>query len=63
MTAPQRAPRRKAAKPEPAKCPDCDGTGESTEAVRVGSRKGRATADEQAGLCLNCWGSGEAPID
>ncbi|MFJ9903884.1 hypothetical protein ACIRVK_13430 [Streptomyces sp. NPDC101152] len=49
------------AKPQPAKCPDCDGNGEITEVVRVGARKGRATDDRQAGLCLTCWGSGEAP--
>ncbi|MFJ9011976.1 hypothetical protein [Streptomyces canus] len=59
------AARRKTApaKPEPAKCPDCDGKGEVTEAVKVGARKGRITDDHQTGLCLTCWGSGEAPID
>ncbi|GGN77580.1 hypothetical protein GCM10011579_059980 [Streptomyces albiflavescens] len=63
MTARKPAPRRKPAKPEPAKCPDCDGVGESTESVRVGARKHRTTADQQTGLCLTCWGSGEAPTD
>ncbi|MCX5035330.1 hypothetical protein [Streptomyces coelicoflavus] len=46
--------------PEPAKCPDCDGTGEHTETVRVGARKGRATDDRQTVLCLTCWGTGHA---
>ncbi|MFJ5534492.1 hypothetical protein [Streptomyces sp. NPDC093261] len=57
------APRRKTAppKPEPAKCPGCDGNGEITEAVRVGSRKGRITDDRQSGLCLTCWGTGLDP--
>jgi DnaJ-class molecular chaperone len=64
VTAKRPAGRRRTAVPEAAaKCPDCDGTGESTEAVRVGSRKGRPTADQQAGLCPTCWGSGEARTD
>ncbi|MFF9128082.1 hypothetical protein ACF09J_33315 [Streptomyces sp. NPDC014889] len=46
--------------PAPAKCPDCDGKGEITETVRVGSRKGRATNDHQTALCLTCWGTGHA---
>lgn len=49
--------------PRPKKCPDCNGTGEISETVRVGARKGRATDDRQTGLCLTCWGSGEAPTD
>lgn len=48
--------------PRPKKCPDCKGIGEITEAVKVGARKGRATDDRQTGLCLTCWGKGEAPI-
>ncbi|MFF9409057.1 hypothetical protein ACF1B0_26565 [Streptomyces anandii] len=55
------APRRRTAKPQPRPCPDCQGNGEITEAVRVGTRKGRTTDDRQAGLCLTCWGTGEAP--
>ncbi|MGW1403366.1 hypothetical protein ACWCRF_33090 [Streptomyces sp. NPDC002405] len=47
-------------KPEPAKCPDCDGKGEITETVRVGARKGRATDNRQTALCLACWGTGHA---
>ena len=55
------AARRKTAPPKPAKCPDCDGNGEITEAVKVGARKGRITNDRQTAVCLTCWGSGEAP--
>lgn len=50
-------------KPRLKPCPDCNGTGEITETVRVGARKGRATDDRQTGLCLTCWGSGEASTD
>ncbi|MEV0252950.1 hypothetical protein AB0H82_01555 [Streptomyces sp. NPDC050732] len=49
-----------ARRPRVKKCPDCKGKGEITEAVRVGTRKGRATTDEQTALCTTCWGSGEA---
>ncbi|WP_030610022.1 hypothetical protein [Streptomyces achromogenes] len=59
-TAKKPAARRK---PRPKKCPDCNGIGEITETVRVGARKGRATDDRQTGLCLTCWGSGEATTD
>ncbi|WP_374775827.1 hypothetical protein OG756_26465 [Streptomyces sp. NBC_01310] len=46
----------------PKKCPDCDGKGEIAETVRVGSRRApRETADQQAALCLVCFGTGEAP--
>ncbi|MEV6735645.1 hypothetical protein AB0N14_01385 [Streptomyces sp. NPDC051104] len=64
-TAKRPAARRKTAapKPEPVKCPDCHGKGEITEAVRVGARKGRITGDHQTGLCLACWGTGEALTD
>ncbi|MEU4129285.1 hypothetical protein [Streptomyces wuyuanensis] len=41
------------------KCPDCKGTGEITESVRVGSvRKARETTDRQAAFCLTCFGTG-----
>ncbi|MCZ0999014.1 hypothetical protein O1M63_14255 [Streptomyces mirabilis] len=63
MTTRKPAPRRKATKPEPVKCPDCDGNGEITESVRVGPRKGRLTADQQAVLCLTCLGTGDGPTD
>ncbi|MFF9491981.1 hypothetical protein [Streptomyces flaveolus] len=46
--------------PEPALCPDCDGTGETRETVRVGTRKTRVTDDHQTALCLTCWGTGQA---
>ncbi|MER6146559.1 hypothetical protein [Streptomyces hirsutus] len=54
--------RRKITAPEPAPatCPDCQGTGEIRETVRVGARKGRATDDHQTALCLTCWGTGHA---
>ncbi|MFF3564022.1 hypothetical protein ACFYXS_28640 [Streptomyces sp. NPDC002574] len=51
---------RRPVDPEP-KCPDCQGDGETTETVRVGSRKGRETGDRQAALCLTCFGTGTAP--
>ncbi|GGM10601.1 hypothetical protein GCM10010129_63230 [Streptomyces fumigatiscleroticus] len=54
---------RRTAKPKLPKCPDCAGKGEITETVRVGARKGRATGDKQAALCLTCWGTGDAPTD
>ncbi|MGW0467032.1 hypothetical protein ACWDX6_17400 [Streptomyces sp. NPDC003027] len=51
-------------KPRAKKCPDCKGTGEITETVRVGSaRKPRETGDRQAALCLTCFGSGTEPTD
>ncbi|MFD7602644.1 hypothetical protein ACFWAN_19280 [Streptomyces mirabilis] len=49
-----------AAKPRVKKCSDCKGSGEIAETVRVGARKGRATGDQQAALCLTCFGTGEA---
>ncbi|MFF4903665.1 hypothetical protein ACFY2T_02250 [Streptomyces sp. NPDC001260] len=54
---------RKPAKPRPVKCPDCDGNGEITQAVRVGARNGRLTDHRQTGLCLTCLGAGEIPAD
>ncbi|MEU6864925.1 hypothetical protein ABZ924_16845 [Streptomyces sp. NPDC046876] len=55
--------RKTTARPKkPAACPDCVGEGETTETVRVGSRRRtRETADRQAALCSTCFGSGEAP--
>ncbi|MET9252434.1 hypothetical protein [Streptomyces sp. NPDC003717] len=57
-------PRRKTTTPRPApvpaKCPECDGTGEIRETVRVGARKGRATDDHQSALCMACLGTGHA---
>ncbi|MFE9338598.1 hypothetical protein [Streptomyces sp. NPDC007063] len=51
---------RKRPSPKPKQCPDCKGTGETVETVRVGARKNRATDDKQSALCTACWGSGEA---
>ncbi|MFE3494502.1 hypothetical protein ACFXOM_26635 [Streptomyces sp. NPDC059169] len=48
-------------KHRPKKCPDCKGTGEITETVRVGTaRKARETHDRQGALCLTCLGTGTA---
>ncbi|WP_328768622.1 hypothetical protein [Streptomyces sp. NBC_00286] len=44
--------------PAPKKCEPCNGTGEVTRTVRVG-RKQRVVG-QQAGICLACFGSGEA---
>jgi hypothetical protein len=46
---------------EPVTCPDCDGTGEITESVRVGGRRNRPTDDRQSAVCLTCWGIGHNP--
>ncbi|MFI1564566.1 hypothetical protein ACH4ZX_16190 [Streptomyces sp. NPDC020490] len=54
---------RKKTQPKPVTCPDCGGKGEIAETVRVGARKGRATEDRQAALCLTCLGTGDAPAD
>jgi DnaJ-class molecular chaperone len=48
----------KAAAAEPVKCGPCDGTGETSRTVRVG-RKHRP-AGQQVGICLACFGSGQA---
>ncbi|MFD8394031.1 hypothetical protein ACFV2N_33690 [Streptomyces sp. NPDC059680] len=61
MAARKTTTRCKDAVPEPAKCSVCEGTGEVSRTVRVG-RKRRAVG-EQAGLCLNCLGSGQAVTD
>lgn len=50
--------RRKAPVPEAVKCGPCNGTGEVPRAVRVG-RKQRVVG-QQSGICLACFGSGEA---
>lgn len=54
------AARKSRAKPAAKECPDCQGAGETTESVRVGARKGRATDHKQSVLCLTCFGTGEA---
>ncbi|MEW2569669.1 hypothetical protein [Streptomyces sp. NPDC047070] len=48
-------------KPSVEPCSPCGGTGEVSRTVRVG-RKQRVVG-QQAGICLNCLGSGEAPSD
>ncbi|MFF3000890.1 hypothetical protein ACFVTC_41100 [Streptomyces sp. NPDC057950] len=40
------------------KCGPCGGTGEVPAAVRVG--RNRRTVGQQAGICLACFGTGEA---
>ncbi|MEU7338248.1 hypothetical protein [Streptomyces sp. NPDC007074] len=40
------------------KCGPCGGTGEVPAAVRVGRK--RRTVGQQAGICLACFGTGEA---
>ncbi|MBB1256564.1 hypothetical protein [Streptomyces alkaliterrae] len=46
---------------KPPACPDCKGTGETTEVVRVGSRrKAREIDARQNVLCVTCFGSGTA---
>ncbi|GLF96735.1 hypothetical protein [Streptomyces yaizuensis] len=45
-------------KPAPPKCPACDGKGETTETVVVGSRKKQETKHLQIVACLACWGTG-----
>ncbi|WP_187145375.1 hypothetical protein [Streptomyces sp. So13.3] len=52
------AARKAAAKAAP-KCHVCKGTGEVGVAVKVG-RKQRITDDQQVGMCLTCFGSGQA---
>ncbi|MGW6948060.1 hypothetical protein [Streptomyces xanthophaeus] len=57
------AARKTARKAVPKQCETCGGKGETAETVRVGARKGRETANRQAALCTDCWGTGEAPTD
>lgn len=44
--------------PAPRKCGPCNGTGEVARTVRVGRK--RREVGEQAGICLACFGIGEA---
>ncbi|MEV7281139.1 hypothetical protein [Streptomyces sp. NPDC093111] len=55
------APRRRTTKPAsaPPSCGTCDGTGETTTAVRVG-RKRREIGATQTALCSDCFGTGTA---
>ncbi|MET9408133.1 hypothetical protein ABZX90_20575 [Streptomyces sp. NPDC002935] len=54
----KKTPPRPAPAPAAPKCGPCNGTGEVARTVRVG-RKHR-TVGEQAGICLACFGTGEA---
>ncbi|AJE83999.1 hypothetical protein SLNWT_3623 [Streptomyces albus] len=47
--------------PAPAKCPACNGTGQTTETVRVGARKKQETGHKQTVMCLDCLGTGAKP--
>ncbi|MEU6276583.1 hypothetical protein ABZ871_29850 [Streptomyces populi] len=55
MATKKRAPRPAAVPP---KCGPCKGTGEVARTVRVGRK--RRTVGHQAGICLACFGTGEA---
>ncbi|MGW1022856.1 hypothetical protein ACWD4J_03930 [Streptomyces sp. NPDC002577] len=56
------AARKSTARKRPAKkCPICKGTGDVAISVRVG-RKHRVVG-QQNGLCLACFGTGDAPTD
>lgn len=57
-TAKKPGARPKTTEPQPAKCEPCDGTGEVSRTVRVG-RKQR-NVGQQTGICLACFGTGEA---
>ncbi|MFB8382429.1 hypothetical protein [Streptomyces rubiginosohelvolus] len=61
------APRRTTTKPpknpapaEPVVCSPCDGSGMVAATVRVGRK--RRPVGQQDGICLNCLGSGLAPV-
>ncbi|MBD0843268.1 hypothetical protein [Streptomyces sp. TRM68416] len=53
------ARKRKPAEPKP--CAPCKGTGEVARTVRVGRK--RRTVGQQTGICLACFGTGEALTD
>ncbi|WP_333770433.1 hypothetical protein [Streptomyces sp. IBSBF 2435] len=46
------------AEPVPEKCPVCKGTGTVAVTVRVGRR--HRVVGKQDGMCLSCFGTGEA---
>ncbi|MFD3625064.1 hypothetical protein [Streptomyces sp. NPDC058698] len=52
---------RKPAKPKTDPCPSCNGSGEVSRPVRVGRK--RRTVGQQTGMCLTCFGAGEAPTE
>ncbi|WP_327291101.1 hypothetical protein [Streptomyces sp. NBC_01198] len=51
-------PAKPAAEPVPEKCPVCKGTGTVAVTVRVGRR--HRVVGKQDGMCLTCFGTGEA---
>ncbi|MFD5121691.1 hypothetical protein [Streptomyces sp. NPDC058385] len=57
MAAKKTPPRPPAAK----QCAPCKGTGEVAISVHVGRK--RRVVGQQNGLCLTCFGTGEAAID
>lgn len=52
------AARKTPAKPAPKQCEPCKGSGEVSRTVLVGRK--RRVVGSQTGICLNCFGSGEA---
>ncbi|MEU2299626.1 hypothetical protein ABZ584_19730 [Streptomyces antibioticus] len=59
MATKKRTPRpAPAPEPEPSKCGPCNGTGVVARTVHVGRK--RRTVGQQAGICLACFGTGEA---
>lgn len=53
-------PSKSSAPPEPVVCSPCDGSGMVAATVRVGRK--RRPVGQQDGICLNCLGSGLAPV-
>ena len=58
MAARKTAARRPTAPAEPPPCGPCNGTGEVPVTVRVGRK--RRPVGQQSGICLACFGTGEA---
>lgn len=55
------AARKTARKLTPKHCPACKGSGEVAVSVRVG--RTRRVVGQQTGMCLACFGTGQAPTD
>ncbi|WP_156727541.1 hypothetical protein [Streptomyces apocyni] len=55
----KRMPKTPASGPTTAKCGPCKGTGEVPVPVRVG--RNRRVVGAQNGMCLGCFGTGQAP--
>ncbi|MFE4775259.1 hypothetical protein [Streptomyces sp. NPDC056713] len=58
MAAKKKSPPRP---PAAKRCEPCKGTGEVAVSVQVGRK--RRVVGQQNGLCLTCFGTGEAAID